>query len=90
MGVETPEALATPYQSMLVSDEADRRVSQLERTLPDEIARRFLAHGSPSEMAERIEQFREAGASHFVVEFTERGRGPVLDFASKVLPRLDR
>jgi phthiodiolone/phenolphthiodiolone dimycocerosates ketoreductase len=91
MGFKIPEDAHTiPYQSMLVSDEAESRVTEMERTVPDEIAQQFLVYGSPSEMVERMERFKEAGASHFVVEFTERGKGPIQDFASKVLPSLAR
>jgi phthiodiolone/phenolphthiodiolone dimycocerosates ketoreductase len=90
MGVKLPEAITTPYQSMTVSDETDRLLVELQNAVPDEIALKCLAFGSPSQIIERIERFKDAGASHIMVEFTERGKAPLEDFAREILPHFDR
>ena len=90
MGIKLPDAITTPYQSMLVTDEADRLLAELQDAVPDEVALSCVAFGSPSQIVERIERFKDAGASHIIVEFTERGKAPLEDFPRDILGRFNR
>jgi 2-methylisocitrate lyase-like PEP mutase family enzyme len=46
-----------------------------------------MAHGSSSQIIERLEAFRKAGATHIVFDTTaELGEETVRDFAKKILP----
>ncbi len=86
LGFKLPEILGSPYQDMLVSDKGDQILMDHQDMVPDEIALEFLACGSPSEVIEKIEKFREAGVTHVIAEFLELGEAPIRKYAEKVLP----
>ncbi len=75
-----------PYQQMIVSDSADQKINNSEKSIPDELAMQFLVSGPPSQILEKIEAYRKAGAKQIVVEFQERGNEPLQKFANTVLP----
>jgi alkanesulfonate monooxygenase SsuD/methylene tetrahydromethanopterin reductase-like flavin-dependent oxidoreductase (luciferase family) len=81
-----PAAELVPYQQLLVEDRADRLINAAESSLSDELALQFLVSGTPSQIVERIEEYRKAGTRHIVMEFQERGREPLEKFAKAILP----
>jgi alkanesulfonate monooxygenase SsuD/methylene tetrahydromethanopterin reductase-like flavin-dependent oxidoreductase (luciferase family) len=85
IGFKPAEELV-PYQQMLVNDKADQLINNAEASVPDEIAREFLVSGSPSQIIEKIEAYRKAGAKQIVLEFQERGNEPLERFAKSILP----
>lgn len=88
IGFKPPEELI-PYQQMLVSDRADQLINNAENSIPDELALQFLVSGSPSQIVEKIETYRRAGAKHIVIEFQERGDEPLDKFAKSILPHFN-
>ncbi|HXQ93062.1 MAG TPA: LLM class flavin-dependent oxidoreductase [Nitrososphaerales archaeon] len=86
IGFKPPEELI-PYQQMLVSDSADQLINNAENSIPDELALQFLVSGSPSQIIEKIEAYRRAGAKQVVIEFQERGNEPLDKFAKSILPQ---
>ncbi len=74
---------------MLVSDRADQLINNAENSIPDELALQFLVSGSPSQIVEKIETYRRAGAKHIVIEFQERGDEPLDKFAKSILPHFN-
>ena len=81
-----PSSELVPYQQLLVEDRADQLINAAEKTIPDELALQFLVSGSPTQIIERIEQYRKVGARHIVMEFQERGLEPLEKFAKTILP----
>jgi len=81
-----PSGELIPYQQMLVSDRADQLINKAENSIPDELALQFLVSGSPSQIVEKIDAYRRAGAKHIVIEFQERGNEPLDKFAKSILP----
>jgi len=84
IGFKMPEQLI-PYQQMLVTDDADRAINERENLIPDELAMDFLTWGSPSQIIEKIERYRKAGATQISVEFVQRGHGPLDQFGKTIL-----
>ena len=84
MGYKMPKELV-PYQQMLVTDSADQAINDRENTIPDELAMKFLTWGSPSQIIEKIERFRAAGATQLCIEFVQRGHEPLDLFATNIL-----
>jgi len=88
LGFEIPSELETPYQSMLVTDEGDRKLLDLQDSVPDEIAFECSAFGSPSEIIEKVKEFRAAGATHVILEFVDPREERLREYSNKILPLL--
>lgn len=86
LGFALPEDAKTPYQSLLVSDRNDRMLERIQEAVPDELALRFLASGSPSAITERIEEYRKAGATHVIAHFLEPAEGAMREYSRTVFP----
>jgi alkanesulfonate monooxygenase SsuD/methylene tetrahydromethanopterin reductase-like flavin-dependent oxidoreductase (luciferase family) len=84
VGFKMPKELV-PYQQMLVTDAADQAINDRENSIPDELALQFLTWGSPSQIIEKIERFRSAGATQLCIEFVQRGHEPLDLFAKNIL-----
>lgn len=89
LGLKIPKELV-PYQEMIVSDKADEAINTRESLIPDEVALDILVWGSPSQIIEKIERFRRAGATQISVEFVQRGREPLDLFAKNILSQYDK
>jgi phthiodiolone/phenolphthiodiolone dimycocerosates ketoreductase len=81
-----PADQLVPYQQMIVGDSSDQMINDSENSVPDELALRFLVSGSPSQIIEKMEAFRNAGAKQIVIEFQERGSEPLEKFAKTIIP----
>jgi phthiodiolone/phenolphthiodiolone dimycocerosates ketoreductase len=88
LGVEHPRILGKPYQSMLVNDWLENALPDLENLIPDEVARRFLAVGSPDEIVEAVKGFRKVGATHVAIQLLPQKREHLERFGKRVLPEL--
>ena len=80
--------LERSYQYLDPREDIHGRISFPKDTVPDSVALEFLVRGSPGEMAETIDQFRDAGATHVVVAPLEDGEEPLRKFSEKVMPLL--
>lgn len=88
LGFSPPAQLGATYQTILVRKSVNETLAKLQDSIPDEVAERFLAHGSPSQILERIDEFREAGATHLVVQFLENMEPQMGAFSKKILPMI--
>ncbi len=90
LGVKLPPGLERTYQNMLMTNEDGELLMKYRDSVPDEIAKKFLAGGSPEKILERIQEFRDAGVRHLLIQFNEPGEASLRKFADKVLTRVDR
>ncbi len=86
LGISPPARLGATYQTVLVRKNVNEMLAKLQDAIPDDVAERFLAHGSPSQILERIEEFRKAGATHLIVQFLENMEPQMGAFSKKILP----
>lgn len=89
MGFERPQGLGNTYQNMLVSDEGAKRIPSVQDSVPDELVTQIVAAGSPSQIIERIEEFRRAGATDAMIHFVGDEQYQMEDFAQRVLGRFN-
>ncbi len=85
MGIERPKDLGTPYQSMLASDDTVRRLTQAQDILPDRVALECIAVGNSSQILEKIEEFRAAGATRALIHFMKNENEQIRQFSDEVL-----
>jgi alkanesulfonate monooxygenase SsuD/methylene tetrahydromethanopterin reductase-like flavin-dependent oxidoreductase (luciferase family) len=86
LGFVFPPGLES-YQEFLVKGNILGELAKFEKLIPDETALEFMAHGSSSQIIDRLEAFKKAGATHIVFDTTaDRGEENVRDFAKKILP----
>lgn len=88
LGYTVPSSIGGTYQAVLAHEDVNKRLAEFQDSVPDDLALEFLAKGSPSEVIERIERFRKAGATHIIVQFLDRMEEEMRLFAEKVLPLL--
>jgi phthiodiolone/phenolphthiodiolone dimycocerosates ketoreductase len=88
LGIEHPRILGKAYQSMLVNDWIETALPDLEHLIPDEVARGFVAAGSPKEIVETINGFRKVGATHIAVQLLPQKKEHLERFGKQVLPEL--
>lgn len=88
LGFSPPAELGATHQTVLVKSNVIEILEKLQDSVPDEIAERFLAHGSPSQILDRVEELREAGATHLVVQFLEEMEAQMSAFSKKFLPMI--
>ncbi len=86
MGFIRPEGLGKTYQNMLVSDEGAKSIPSIQDTVPDKFVTQIVAAGSPSQIIERIEEFRKAGATDAMIHFVGDDKNQIESFSEKVLP----
>jgi phthiodiolone/phenolphthiodiolone dimycocerosates ketoreductase len=86
MGFERPRELGRSFQNLLVSDEGAKRIAEVQDIVPDELASRCIAAGTPEEIIRRIDEFEKAGATQAMIHFVKEGKGQIEEFAEKVLP----
>jgi len=80
-----PSEQLVPYQQMIVGDKADQMINDAENSISNDLALQFLVSGTPSEIIERIEAYRKAGAKQIVIEFQERDSALLDKFSSSVI-----
>lgn len=90
LGFSPPAELEATYQTVLVKEKVNRLLEKFQGSVPDEIAERFLAHGSPSQILERIDELKEVGATHLIVQFLDKMEAQLSEFSKKILPMLSR
>jgi len=90
LGVKLPPGLERTYQNMLMTNEDGELLVKYRDTVSDEIAKKFLAGGSPEKILERIQEFRDAGVNHLLIQFMEPGEASLRKFSEKVLMRVNR
>jgi phthiodiolone/phenolphthiodiolone dimycocerosates ketoreductase len=55
------------FQRCIASEKDGRRAKELGEPLPDNIARRFVVAGNPTQCVAQLHELVEAGASHFII-----------------------
>jgi phthiodiolone/phenolphthiodiolone dimycocerosates ketoreductase len=90
LGFSPPSIMGTTYQTVLVRNKVNQNLEKFKDAVPDEIAERFLAHGSPSAISERIDELNEAGATHLIVQFLDSMESEMVEFSKTVFPLIER
>jgi alkanesulfonate monooxygenase SsuD/methylene tetrahydromethanopterin reductase-like flavin-dependent oxidoreductase (luciferase family) len=87
LGLKLPEGFQT-YQNLLMDDKDLHALGQAVGTVSDELALRFVAHGT-NEILEKIEEFRSVGAKHVTIRFIDETEQSLRRFSEKVLRNFD-
>ncbi|MGA2666352.1 MAG: LLM class flavin-dependent oxidoreductase [Nitrososphaerales archaeon] len=98
MGFEPPSSKVDyKYQRVVANEAVGDLAMEAARSMPDEIARRFLVMGSASEVTEGLARFAKAGVNHIVVKDVigmsvlvklSETEKTLQEFHSKVIPAL--
>jgi phthiodiolone/phenolphthiodiolone dimycocerosates ketoreductase len=99
MGYEPPASAGFDYkyQRVLASEAAGDRSAEIAKGMPDDLVRRFLVVGGPSEVTEGLARFVRAGLQHLIVKdvvgMSIEGTLPAMEktvrtFHEKVIPSL--
>ncbi len=87
VGFDRPAELGSSFQNMLVTDQSTGEIARTQDSVPDDLAAKFVAAGSPAHIIERLEEFSEAGATRAMIHFVKEGDDQIKQFSASVLPR---
>jgi len=86
LGIKVPEEVKESYQNLIVNDEIERVLTDVQDSVPDEIAFRILSYGSIENIVEKIYEYKNAGMTHAIIYFPDREEESVRTFSREALP----